>query len=128
MDALTDLKAKLAEHVELADWATEGPWEKTRDGFRVWSAIQERLIAWTANNNRTRTSQAEDDADFIASARTLSPLACRGLLIALEAIYDAPRGSNCVLYDIWPHNDRCTCWKKDALARIAESASPEKTV
>lgn len=32
-----------------------------------------------------------------------------------ETVKNAPHAEGCVMLDVWPHNDRCTCWKSAAL-------------
>jgi hypothetical protein len=63
MTTIEEIKAELREMIALGDTATAGPWEQ---GF----------IRASGNNSY--------DAAFIARSRTMTPLACKGLLLAIE--------------------------------------------
>lgn len=83
---LERIKAALRESIELADKATPGPWEV--DKATTWDqsiAVQPCVFqrnAWTSN----------EDAAFIAHARTMTPLACKALLTAIEGLEQALNG------------------------------------
>jgi len=65
MTTIEEIKAELREMIALGDTATAGPWEQ---GF----------IRASGNNGY--------DAAFIARSRTMTPLACKGLLLAIEGL------------------------------------------
>jgi hypothetical protein len=77
---LNRIKSALRESIEIAEKATDGPWEV--DKASTWDqsiAVQPCIFqrnAWTSDK----------DAAFIAHARTMTPLACKVLLLAIEGL------------------------------------------
>lgn len=62
------------------DEHTPGPWTVTPDGFRVWSETAQRVVAYTALNNKSRTFEAALNARLLAAAPDL--------LAACKAAFD----------------------------------------
>lgn len=77
---LNRIKSALRESIEIARKATEGPWEV--DKAVTWDrsiAVQPCIFqrnAWTS----------DEDAAFVCHARTMTPLACKALLTAIERL------------------------------------------
>ena len=79
------IKSTLRESIEMASKATEGPWEegydndtgKNDDSFWEW---------WEAGPARCEGVKGEANATFIAHARTMTPIACKALLTAIEGL------------------------------------------
>lgn len=76
------IKAALRESIEIAEKATEGPWEV--DSANGVHAIG---VGWTPICYPFGDKDTElKDATFIAHARTMTPLACKSLLLAIEGL------------------------------------------
>lgn len=75
--ALDALKADCRRAIELADKATPGPWISDEDDEGSFVETPERCITNTGT---------QEDARFLAHARTFSPSAARRLLTAIEAL------------------------------------------
>ena len=75
---LSELKAALKQHIVEADKSTTGPWDYEGFGIYADGHLTAKIGAAIGDCGVT-----ENNAAFIARARTMSPLACR---IALEAI------------------------------------------
>jgi hypothetical protein len=81
---LAALKAALKQHIEEAEKATPGPWTPTNRGCSNGGVRFDFL-----NAGDFASSEAEmtvENAAFIASARTMSPIACRIALAAIRAL------------------------------------------
>lgn len=92
---LNRIKSALRESIEIASKATEGPWTWTDQ----WSEENELpyvpqcsylgdtliCLADTYENSR-------EDCAFLAHARTMTPLACKALLAAIEGLEQALNG------------------------------------
>lgn len=83
---LSAIKAECQRAIERGEKATPGPWIVTPCGYRVFAKNSpDRMVpAICATNNRSRTSQAGLDTEFIAHSRTFSPAAAKGLLMMIE--------------------------------------------
>lgn len=104
---LTRIKAALRQHIEEAEKATTGPWIED-DGHVHSEPACKRADEWvrqlihedTIKGERPETEVAhcsqeyanfDADAAFITHARTMSPLACKGLLLAIEGLENVAR-------------------------------------
>lgn len=105
---LARVRALLNSHIEEAEKATPGPWVYDPDnklGKIVYHNAPQ--LVWTSKGPGYGTvadtsphslpypgGQQAIDAAFIASARTLSPLVCKAILLALDEI-EAVADSDC---------------------------------
>lgn len=90
LDKITRIKTALRTHVEETEKATAGPWGVSlimgdsrvvqQDGYGTTL----RLVTVIPLENNWSNEDA--NARFIAHARTMSPLACWGLLVAIEGL------------------------------------------
>ena len=103
---LNRIKNALRESIELASKATEGPWEAQifpslsdayEDGMFDWaggtnSAFPSKVgVVWQKVDNGITGLPGSietnaPNATFIAHARTMTPLACKALLTAIETL------------------------------------------
>jgi hypothetical protein len=102
MITIEEIKAELREMIALGDAATAGPWESFIDDtggeMTGWptsiDAVNEADKSvvrtggqwpydWDASMSRI---EAVANAAFIARSRTMTPLACKGLLLAIEGL------------------------------------------
>lgn len=115
---LEAIKAALRQHIEEAEKTTPGPWEESEQtgeanaikhssGFICFTCApskpsDERMDGESWLDMRVRTQPQRDvieitqesNSAFIASARTMSPLACRMALYAIETMeYDKQEGN-----------------------------------
>ena len=87
MTTIEHIKEALKAHIAEAEAATPGPWG-------VHDKFQEEHTICAINANQTcaplfeRCGKEDDaiDATFIAHARTMSPAACKCLLLAIEGL------------------------------------------
>lgn len=84
INELAALKAALKQHIDEAEKATPGPW-KNADNV-VFSDATEGYYLVTCDGPKTTTSQDPHNALFIARARTMSTMACKIALDAIEAM------------------------------------------
>lgn len=89
---LKAIKSTLRQHIKEAEKATPGPWTwKTR--YSGSAELDEPCI-WLGESSSLPPKQPHLNAAFIASARTMSPLACRMALYAIETMeYDKQEGN-----------------------------------
>ena len=100
------IKSALRESIEIASKATEGPWEAQiypslsdayDDGMFDWagrtnSAFPSKVgVVWQKVDNGITGLPGSietnaSNANFIAHARTMTPLACKALLTAIEGL------------------------------------------
>jgi hypothetical protein len=106
MKTIEEIKAELREMIALGQMATDGPWESSRI-FADWGFSHVDQVATPQNRPEhtglgitlnyggviqcvgpkdKRNTQSANDAAFIARSRTMTPLACKGLLLAIEYI------------------------------------------
>lgn len=79
---LKAIKAALKQHIKEAEKATPGPWTwKTR---YIGSAELDKPRIWLGESSSLPPKQPHLNANFIARARTMSPLACKMALTAIE--------------------------------------------
>lgn len=81
LDLLPEIKAALAAHIAEADAATKGPWNVDSNG--------DIMAPWPLHCIHSVIDDVaidSKDATFIARARTMSPFACKALLVAIEAL------------------------------------------
>lgn len=82
---LESLKAALKQHIKEAEKATPGPWVIQLPTQHDLPCVMGRAAGeavFAAANTLNQTSQ--QNATFIARARTMSPLACKMALVAIE--------------------------------------------
>ena len=79
---IEQIKEALRQHIAEAEAATPGPWEAF-DGVVASKHIGGDYFV-TCDSPRTSNSQDNENATFIAHARTMSPLVCEGLLRVIE--------------------------------------------
>lgn len=86
---LTRIKSALRESIEIANKATEGPWtwtdqqdeENELPYVPQCSYLGDTLICLADTYENSR-----EDCAFLAYARTMTPLACKALLTAIEGL------------------------------------------
>lgn len=94
---LTRIKAALRQHIEEAEKATAGPWRAGELRYAGKSQIIDHGPYVSGGGYVCEVeapfigaeidhSARETNAAFIAHARTMSPLACKGLLMAIDWI------------------------------------------
>lgn len=72
------IKAECLEQLRLSELATDGPW------FACVSTGSEQLPLVTNGRTPCFDVSTNDEARFIAHARTVSPAACRAVLAAID--------------------------------------------
>lgn len=87
------IKSALRESIEIAGKATEGPWEigSGKLGYKCSLTNKEGLrtpvdIRGPSEEFGSPSKAAEANTIFISHARTMTPLACKALLLAIEAL------------------------------------------
>jgi hypothetical protein len=85
---IEQIKNELREMIALGDAATAGPWEVRRSDIYQSGG---RHIAYAGPSHTPKSQYPKsckimdsDNATFIARSRTMTPLACKGLLLAIE--------------------------------------------
>lgn len=78
---LSELKAALKQHIVEANKATPGPWDDEDFGIYADGHLTAKIGAAIGDCGVT-----ENNAAFIARARTMSPLACRIALAGIRAL------------------------------------------
>lgn len=99
MTTIERIKDALQAHIAEAEAATPGPWRVDRKGYDERPGIstfdQKRtivLFGWKYDDNDDGGIRGKDpkealaNATFIAHARTMSPAACKCLLLAIEGL------------------------------------------
>ena len=79
---IEQIKAALRQHIAEAEAATPGPWEVDTANGVMASGIGWLPICYPFGDRETELR----DATFIAHARTMSPAACKCLLLAIEGL------------------------------------------
>ena len=81
---LNHIKSALRESIEIAGKATEGPWRhlfpETSNGFYYINDQNDSQVAVCYDE------PTEANAAFVSHARTMTPLACKALLLAIERL------------------------------------------
>lgn len=84
---IEQIKSALRQHIAEAEAATPGTWKFS------WNEDDplHEVIQYPSNDpeiayRRVAYTHKEDDANFIAHARTMSPAACKCLLLAIEGL------------------------------------------
>ncbi len=86
MTTIEQIKSALQAHIAEAEAATPGPWE-VHDRFKDDHTICAVNPDDTCSPLFERCGNQDDaDAAFIAHARTMSPAACKCLLLAIEGL------------------------------------------
>lgn len=85
MTTIEQIKSALQAHIKEAEAATPGPWKFSWDEDDPLHEV----IQYPSNDpeiayRRVAYTHKENDATFIAHARTMSPAACKCLLLAIE--------------------------------------------
>lgn len=90
MTTIEQIKSALQAHIAEAEAATSGPW--VSDGYDVRKPGG-RMVAYcgphhTPEHEYPKSCKLQDEANavFIAHARTMSPAACKCLLLAIEEL------------------------------------------
>lgn len=91
---LTRIKSALRESIEIANKATEGPWKVCEHSWQdssIWSKVEDKTVCHLSVEDNEETVDAESvirdaNATFLAHARTMTPLACKALLTAIEGL------------------------------------------
>lgn len=81
---IAELKTKLAQFIETAEKATAGPWTKQTPLQHIADAQATHSVDGPPSD--FMFLENEDDATFIAQARTIGPQACKALLVAIDGI------------------------------------------
>jgi hypothetical protein len=87
MTTIEQIKSALQAHIAEAEAATSGFWKFSWDEDDPLHEV----IQYPSNDpeiayRRVAYTHKEDDATFIAHARTMSPAACKCLLLAIEGL------------------------------------------
>ena len=87
MTTIKQIKDALQAHIAEAEAATSGPWD-VHDRFKDDHTICALNIDDTCSPLFERCAKMDNaaDASFIAHARTMSPAACKCLLLAIEGL------------------------------------------
>ena len=88
---INHITSALRESIEIARKATEGPWEHELQQDSIWSGHDFDLqVAHTMSDAGAGmmwdADQRRKNATFISHARTMTPLACKALLLAIEGL------------------------------------------
>lgn len=91
---LNRIKSALRESIEIASKATEGPWKVCEHSWQdssIWSKVKDKTVCHLSVEDNEETVDAESvirdaNAKFLAHARTMTPLACKALLTAIEGL------------------------------------------
>lgn len=91
---LNRIKSALRESIEIAEKATEGPWEYSRGCTGLAAIFPQKdtstralaMFQFSRNDEKITLPDAASNATFIAHARTMTPLACKALLLAIEGL------------------------------------------
>ena len=90
MNTIEQIKDALKAHIAEAEAATPGPW--VTNGYDV-RKLGGRMVAYCGPHHtpeheypKSCKLQDEDNAAFITHARTMSPAACKCLLLAIEGL------------------------------------------
>lgn len=75
------IKAALKQHIAEAEESTPGRWKKAV----FWVQSQNGKGITDFASGELETAECISNAQFCAQARTMSPAACRALLVAIEA-------------------------------------------
>lgn len=81
---LNRIKSALRESIEIASKATEGPWTWKQKFSGSAEVIEPRI--WLGESSALPQKQPHHNATFLAHARTMTPLACKALLLAIEGL------------------------------------------
>lgn len=81
MTTIEQIKTALQTHIAEAEAATPGPWE-TDTANGVMAKATGAAVCYPFGDKETEVK----DAAFITRARTLSPAACKCLLLAIEGL------------------------------------------
>jgi len=121
MKTIEEIKAELREMIALGQMATDGPWESSRI-FADWGFSHVDQVATPQNRPEhtglgitlnyggviqcvgpkdKRNTKSANDAAFIARSRTMTPLACKGLLLAIEGLESIHASTNLGEYAAW---------------------------
>lgn len=107
MTTIEQIKGALKAHIAEAEAATPGPWIED-DGHIHSQPLCEKEDEWLRSDledGRPETEVAycaqelpnfDADAAFIAHARTMSPAACKCLLLAIEGLEETAKGTTLV--------------------------------
>lgn len=88
---LNRIKSALRESIEIANKATEGPWKRqSKYATHIISEYSNNvgLMVCDCPDSTHDASQFGPDCEFISHARAMTPLACKALLTAIEALED----------------------------------------
>lgn len=78
------IKSALRESIEMANKATEGPWTWKKKFSGSAEVVEPRI--WLGESTALPQKQPHHNAAFLAHARTMTPLACKALLTAIEGL------------------------------------------
>ena len=82
---LNRIKSALRESIEIAGKATEGPWNFNSQGCPNGGVTCYKIME-PGDFASSAAEVSEEDGDFISHARTMTPLACKALLLAIEGL------------------------------------------
>lgn len=112
------IKSALRESIEIAEKATEGPWQWTDQQneenelpyIPQCSYLGDTLICLADTYENSR-----EDCAFLAHARTMTPLACKALLLAIEGLELIHEQSPLGEYSAWDTLESIASTWPDAL-------------
>ena len=85
MTTIEQIKTALQTHIAEAEAATPGPWEiDDGDGYGALKLFADAHLTVSMATVIGDDAISEANATFIAHARTMSPLVCRGYLQTIE--------------------------------------------
>jgi hypothetical protein len=99
MTTIEQIKDALKAHIAEAEAATPGPWESS-DNVLISEYVQGYYFV-TCDSQKTSVGQDAANAAFIAHARTMSPAACKCLLLAIEELEGIHERTPLGEYDAW---------------------------
>ncbi len=99
LPTIQQIKDALKAHIAEAEAATPGPWyywDQKNNDFVATGEKEGKLICALAG-----FTSKPNEFTFIAHARTMSPAACKCLLLAIEGLEAAHFASNLEDYSAW---------------------------
>lgn len=109
---LTRIKSALRESIEMASKATEGPWTWKKKFSGSAEVVEPRI--WLGESTALPQKQPHHNATFLAHARTMTPLACKALLTAIEGLELIHEQSPLGEYSAWDTLESITSTWPDA--------------
>lgn len=110
---LNRIKSALRESIEIASKATKGPWDAFQRDGEIGSNYF-RITFSDRNSDSLHGYCGEANAKFLSHARTMTPLACKALLTAIEGLELIDEQSPLGEYSAWDTLESITSEWPDA--------------